>query len=507
MYFRTRIFAISILTVSAVLAVVITLSWSRIMKVELDHLDSRLCMEAKRIVPTLGVHDFPPNVAISPHFVLPSRADLSNNSDYTSTPDFSNNAEFSGDRLIDDLRDKLRISLPSQLMLLIESTQDGILTQSQGTDVQDVISQLNWVDVDSLVATDSNRANTVCQFAFFERQGNQWRASLFKVNSIRSVIAVDVAATTNQLESTLKTALSVVIPFSLLLSIFGSWFIATNTIRPINRLHKSMKMVTRKDLSHRLPEHREDKEFKMLIDAYNTMLNRLEESFQQVSRFTADAAHELKTPLTVLRGKIEQAVLAENSSKLDLNAILDEVGHLSAITRKLLLLSQADSGSMALHFEPINMTELLDELIADMDLLSDAFIVDCSIERALITQGDIVLLRQLLNNLLVNVMRYSLPEKGVTIQACQNDTLIDLRISNFCAPMSAEVRHQLFTRFYRGKPEHTQGISGSGLGLSLAREIARAHGGELTLEPSPIDVVTMRLLLPISALFNSFAQK
>jgi signal transduction histidine kinase len=258
-----------------------------------------------------------------------------------------------------------------------------------------------------------------------------------------------------------------------------------------------MDKVTQKDLSHRLPEHKEDKEFKMLIDAYNTMLDRLEDSFRQVSRFTADAAHELKTPLTVLRGKLEQAVLSENPSQLDLNAILDEVGHLSAMTRKLLLLSQADSGSMALHFEPINITELVDELIADMTLLSDELELDCEIEKDLITKGDIVLLKQLLNNLLVNVMRYSLTHKVVTIHTRQNESVIEVVISNFCLPILNDVRVKLFNRFYRGEPAYTQGISGSGLGLSLAREIARAHGGDLSLEPSESEVVTMRLLLPI----------
>jgi signal transduction histidine kinase len=353
------------------------------------------------------------------------------------------------------------------------------------------------VSAEPLALTDNNKANAVCQFAFFEHQQNQWRASLFQASNQQSFIAVDVAATTSQLTSTLQAALIVVIPFSLLLSILGAWFIATNTIRPINRLHKAMDKVTQKDLSHRLPEHKEDKEFKMLIDAYNTMLDRLEDSFRQVSRFTADAAHELKTPLTVLRGKLEQAVLSENPSQLDLNAILDEVGHLSAMTRKLLLLSQADSGSMALHFEPINITELVDELIADMTLLSDELELDCEIEKDLITKGDIVLLKQLLNNLLVNVMRYSLTHKVVTIHTRQNESVIEVVISNFCLPILNDVRVKLFNRFYRGEPAYTQGISGSGLGLSLAREIARAHGGDLSLEPSESEVVTMRLLLPI----------
>jgi two-component system heavy metal sensor histidine kinase CusS len=476
MYFRTRIFAISILTVTAVLALVISLSWSRIMTVELTNLDSRLCMEAKRLIPNRTLPD-----------TNNPAANINNLRD----------TSLSGGRLMTDLTDKLRVSSPNQLMLSVGSAEQGFLTAPKGVDVQDVISRLNWLSAEPLALTDNHKANVVCQFAFFEHQQNQWRASLFQVSNQQSFIAVDVAATTSQLTSTLQAALIVVIPFSLLLSILGAWFIATNTIRPINRLHKAMDKVTQKDLSHRLPEHKEDKEFKMLIDAYNTMLDRLEDSFRQVSRFTADAAHELKTPLTVLRGKLEQAVLSENSSQLDLNAILDEVGHLSAITRKLLLLSQADSGSMALHFEPINITELVDELIADMTLLSDELELDCVIEKGLIIQGDIVLLRQLLNNLLVNVMRYSLHHKGVTIHARQNESAIEVVISNFCLPISNDVRVKLFDRFYRGEPAHTQGISGSGLGLSLAREIARAHGGNLTLEPSDSDVVTMRLLLPI----------
>jgi len=94
-------------------------------------------------------------------------------------------------------------------------------------------------------------------------------------------------------------------------------------------------------------------------------------------------------------------------------------------------------------------------------------------------------------------MRYSLNRKGITIQARQHGSSIEVVISNFCLPISNEVRSKLFDRFYRGEPAHTQGISGSGLGLSLAREIARAHGGDLTLEPSDSEVVTMRLWLPI----------
>ncbi|WED22971.1 ATP-binding protein [Vibrio sp. JC009] len=464
MSFRTRIFSISIFTVSAVLAIVVILGWSRINKVELEHLDSRLCMEAKRMVPRQSTDKY----------------------------------ELPDNRLINDMVDKLRVSTLSQLMVLVKSEDNDIILKSEGSDAQRLISIFNRTERDAAqpASKSGRRGNLGCQFVSFEHNNNQWRASFFAVPQAESFIAVDLAATTSELRETLQTALIFVIPFSLLLSILGAWFIATNTIRPIDRLQKSMDKVTQKDLSHRLSEYKEDKEFRVLIDAYNTMLDRLEESFQQTSRFTADAAHELKTPLTVLRGKLEQAVINEDPSQVDLNAILDEVGHLSAITRKLLLLSQADSGSMALHLEAINITDLLDELTADMELVSEELVLHCSIERELNLKGDIVLLRQLFNNLLTNAMRYSLQDKGIIIKANRSESGLEVLISNFCQPMSEEVREHLFERFYRGELEHIQGISGSGLGLSLAREIARAHGGELTLEPSQKDVVTMRLYLP-----------
>lgn len=465
MHFRIRIFAISILTVSAVLATVITLSWSRIVQVELARLDDRLCMETRRTIPRFDENGFPRNLA------TPGTTDVA------LAP------------LLEDLVDKLRVASSGQLMLRIESAEHNLLIETAGAGTSELIDRLDWVN--------AGQPHERCRLASFEYQQNPWRAGFFQNEDKTSFIAVNLSATTSELESTLQQALIVVIPISLLLSVLGAWLISSHTIRPVRHLQRAMGLVTQKDLSHRLSGHKEDKEFQVLIEAYNTMLDRLEDSFQQISRFTADAAHELKTPLTVLRGKLEQAVLAEDSSQLDLNAILDEVGQLSAITRKLLLLSQADSGSMALHLERVNISELLDELIADMELLSEGLVIHRDIERDLITKADMVLLRQLLNNLLANVMRYCLPEKGVTIQACRNGSSIEVLISNYCIPMSADVRKHLFDRFYRGEPEHTRGVSGSGLGLSLSREIARAHGGDLTLEPGSQDIVLMKFSLPV----------
>lgn len=179
---------------------------------------------------------------------------------------------------------------------------------------------------------------------------------------------------------------------------------------------------------------------------------------------------------------------------------MDEVGNLSAITRKLLLLTQADSGEMALHLESISITDVLDELTADLELLTDDVQFVYDIERDLILDADSVLLHQLLNNLLSNAMRYAIHKQGIKISACKRDSDVEILVSNYCKPISISVREKLFERFYRGEPEHTQGITGSGLGLSLAREIARVHGGELILEPTAENIVTFKLRLPQHAL-------
>jgi len=106
-------------------------------------------------------------------------------------------------------------------------------------------------------------------------------------------------------------------------------------MRPVNRLRNAMQGVTRNALDQRLSAQGEDHEFAELIDAYNTMLQRLEASFHQASRFSADAAHELRTPLTILQGRIEQAVNRSDHRVIqsDLVGMLDEVGRMAAITR------------------------------------------------------------------------------------------------------------------------------------------------------------------------------
>jgi signal transduction histidine kinase len=313
----------------------------------------------------------------------------------------------------------------------------------------------------------------------------------------RSLIAVDLAVIKTELQGAVQRALWLVVPWAAALTALGAWLLSAWTMRPVNRLREAMKGVTQKGLNQRLPNKREDLEFKELIDAFNTMLARLEASFLQASRFSADAAHELKTPLTILQGRIEQALnkSAHRAIQADLGELLDEVGRLSAITRKLLLLSQADAGRLALHLEPIDLSAMLDELAVDAQMLLTDQTLHCAIERGLWLRGDAVLLRQLFNNLVSNAVRYCRAGGWIRLSARAQASGLELVFSNATPLIGVGDRARFFERFYRGEASHNRHIEGNGLGLSLAREIARAHGGGLTLEVSTLDEVTLVLVL------------
>ena len=488
--FRARLFVIAGLIVGAVLAAVLALGWSRVLAYEVQRLDGRLCMEARRLV------------------TQPFRGD--------DMP-----------RLQADIMGKLYVNRPEQLMLLFEANNGRANSQSsnetpaiafdsprwqlsQGTSAPaPPADEPEWQErrerppprregEESRPARPPGAPEGACALASFESLGHQWRGARHGPPGQRGVVAVDLAATETELQSALAEALKLMIPMAIALTAIGAWLLSTLTMRPVYRLRDAMKDVTQKALDRRLPTQGEDHEFKVLIDAYNTMLARLEASFRQASRFSADAAHELKTPLTILQGRLEQALnkAVEPAVQHELAELLDEVGRLSTITRKLLLLSQADAGWLALQRTTINLSGLLDDVAADAQMMLTEQTLKCDIERHLLIQGDAVLLRQLFNNLISNAVRYCRARGEIKLSARTLPTGFEVVFSNATDVITAVQRAQFFDRFYRGDSAHNRQIDGHGLGLGLAREIARAHGGDLVLRDTALEIVMLQLTLP-----------
>jgi signal transduction histidine kinase len=249
----------------------------------------------------------------------------------------------------------------------------------------------------------------------------------------------------------------------------------------------------------------EDQEFAELIQVFNRMLERLERSFQQAQRFSADAAHELKTPLAIVQGQLERAMAqAGDGSPLQssLSSVLDEVRRLSTISRKLLILSQADAGRLRVHTEPFDMSAALQDLLEDTRMLAPHLLVSGEIQPGLWVQADASLLRQVLHNLISNAIKYnahSAEHPGwIRINTARWAKQLEVVVSNASNGIAVPDRDRIFQRFYRVDSAHSRAVEGVGLGLSVSREIARAHGGDLTLKADRSEEVQFSLLMPVT---------
>jgi two-component system, OmpR family, heavy metal sensor histidine kinase CusS len=327
---------------------------------------------------------------------------------------------------------------------------------------------------------------------------DRWQVGVFHTHHRQVVIAINH----NVLDRTLVPIRNIgliAIPAILLLVALAAWFLAGVALRPLYQVDAAVRRVTAQGLDQRIAEGEADQEFVTLIQAFNQMLGRLERSFQQASRFSGDAAHELRTPLAILQGQLEQEIQqAEPGSRLQqhLGDMLGEVSRLSSILRKLLLLSLADAGRMHLTFSKVNLSLLFDELVEDIDLLAPELKVDVDVEPNLKIEADPDLLRQVLQNLVTNAVKYNLPGGWIKIEAQGKQNQVVITVTNQSEDLAEEVRDRMFERFYRADLAHSRQMEGVGLGLSLAREIVRSHQGELSLAAAQPGETGIILVLP-----------
>ena len=317
--------------------------------------------------------------------------------------------------------------------------------------------------------------------------GNRhWRFGLATSPLGNLAIGVDLEVVDAEMAD-LRNAYLLATPLTLGFIGLGAWFLSGRALSPIKRLTTTMQGLTAKGLDQRITLGREDQEFRQLIQVFNGMLERLERSFLQASRFAADAAHELKTPLAILQGQIEQAMAqceAGSPVQSRLTDILDEVQRLATISRKLLLLSLADAGRLRLHVVRFDLSQALEDLVEDAQMLSPELDVSGSIASSLTVDVDPALLRQVLHNLLGNAIKYNLPNGWIRINAARQNDRVEVSVANASTGIPSADHERIFERFYRADPSHNRQIEGVGLGLSLSREIVRAHGGDLTLAKS-----------------------
>ena len=280
------------------------------------------------------------------------------------------------------------------------------------------------------------------------------------------------------------------LPIAVLVAAFGVWWITRKALQPLEEVAAAAEQIDAKALHQRLPQPLVQDEIGRLVQVLNHAFDRLERSFEQATRFSSDASHELKTPLTIMRGEIESALKAElDNPRIEnlLDALLAETQRLCDIVEKLLLLSRADAGALTLTKETLDFSAICHELVEDAQILVGPKRITTEFEIASDVKvlADESHLRRVLLNLLDNAIKYNVKGGALSISLTQSGTLAALRIANTGPGIPKDHENRVFERFYRADPSRSSEISGSGLGLSISHEIVAAHGGKLWLEQLP----------------------
>ncbi len=287
-----------------------------------------------------------------------------------------------------------------------------------------------------------------------------------------------------------------------LLAVAGGWWLMKKSLAPIASLTRATEKITAQNLSERLPRTRNGDELDRLTEVFNSMLARLDDSFNRIREFTLHASHELKTPLTVLRGETETTLRDETISSAERergNSQLEELRRLTQIVDGLTLLAKADAGQVALNLEAVHLDELVRDNFADLQILAEpsGIKVELAACDEVSVHGDRHRLRQLLLNLADNAVKYNRPQGRVTMSLRRTDNCAEFKIANAGAGIPPEILPRVFDRFFRGDPAHNSAVDGCGLGLSIAQWIVAAHNGAVKIESEPDKLTTVTVRLPL----------
>ncbi len=329
--------------------------------------------------------------------------------------------------------------------------------------------------------------------------GDAVRLGVFHENGLTLYLAADLDEVDADTKSILLGFL-VGLPLLLATVTVGGWWIVRKALAPVHDITAAARRITAEHLDQRLPLTGVSDEIGALTTVLNAMLERLDKSFRQAMRFSADASHELKTPLTLLRASIEDLLESSTlapSDHVTISNLLEQTRRLSSITESLLLLSRADAGQLRLDLKETNVAEVIDACADDATIMAESR--NISIERrvpaTLTGRVDSGRLAQILLNLLDNSIKYNHDGGRVGITGEIDGSEIAITVANTGPGIRPEHAAQLFERFFRSSP--SPDLPGHGLGLSLARELARAHHGDVELIRSDPEWTILRVRLGV----------
>ena len=296
-----------------------------------------------------------------------------------------------------------------------------------------------------------------------------------------------------------------VFSFTALLALFFvslvvGWLVSGRMLRPVGQITATVREIQASDLSQRIGLGGPDDELRRLADTFDDMLGRLDEAFESQRQFIHEASHELRNPLAVIRTNLEVTLSDPDASADDLRHTAEVVERSTERMARLVdeLLVYARKGTLSMEREPVDVGLLISDAAAEFAAPAEAAgqFVEREAPPGLWVLGDRLALRQALANLLANAVRIAPEGTAVRVRAGREGPWVWMSVEDQGPGIAPEDHERVFQRFWRGDPAESRAQGRSGLGLTIVRQTAEAHGGEVKLASEPGKGTAFALWLP-----------
>lgn len=307
---------------------------------------------------------------------------------------------------------------------------------------------------------------------------------------------------------TLLLTMAALSPFAIIAALLGGRILAWHAMSPIDRMAATASKITASRLQTRLTVENNSDELGNLARTLNQMMDRVERAVNELRRFTADAAHELRTPLAVLLTEAEVALRTPRSTdeyRRVIQVILNELQRLNRLAEQLLQLSRSESRAQSPHLDEVPLDALLGDVTEHLGVMAENKGVRLQLGpmQQWVVQGDDIQLSRMLLNLVENGIKFTPTGGSVRIDALEENGHIELTIADTGIGISPEDLPHVGERFYRSDKSRNGQTGGTGLGMAICKAVVEAHGGTLTIDSQEKKGTIVRVCLPLVSVRQS----
>jgi signal transduction histidine kinase len=328
------------------------------------------------------------------------------------------------------------------------------------------------------------------------------RAAFLDKGDYSIIVAFPTQVITQTLENLTDTYI-LIAPIFLLLSLIGGSIISFRALSRIDKIINETNEITAQNLNKIIEGSEYDDEYGRLVKTMNNMIGRIKTSIEYMNQFSISASHELKTPLTILRGEIELALKSQKSPEQyheTLQSNYEETLRLINIVEHLFYLSKLDNSLARINTQSIKLKPVVESVANNFSTLASEknikIIIDFNDDDDLKINADLEFLKQIIINLIDNAIKYGLESSDFIINCIQDtDKKIFLTFSNYTESISDEVLSKLFERFYRAESSRNRGLGGVGLGLAIVKSLVEIHQWKIDIKNSADGLITFRITI------------